>query len=305
VLACVRYGITPTVAFVTLSVAAAMASGQLLPLDLVCHCYYNRCDMTEQKALQAVGYVRVSTDRQAENGPGLAVQERAIRDYCKRQRFRLTTILRDEGVSGTTDPGARPGLSEALELVRDSGTKVLVVPSLDRLARSLTAQEAALAHVWKVGARVFATDTGEILQDDPEDPMRTAMRQMMGVFAQLERGMINARLRRGRREKAEGGGFAYGAPPYGSRAKDGALVPAAEELEAMTLAYALRHEDPPRSYRAIGSALTKAGHSPRRAKRWHPDVVRRLCERAEQARGGSVGSSSKTGAGRSRGGSDG
>jgi DNA invertase Pin-like site-specific DNA recombinase len=232
------------------------------------------------RVIQAIGYVRVSTDRQAESGQGLKVQERAIRDFCKKQGFKVTSILRDEGVSGTTDPGDRPGLSEALELVRDSGTKVLVVPSLDRLARSLTAQEAALAHVWKLGSRVYAVDTGEILQDDPEDPIRTAMRQMMGVFSQLERGMINARLRRGRREKAESGGFAYGSPPYGSRAESGGLVPASEELKAMRLARRMRRNG--RSFREIATALTDAGHRPRRAKTWHPNVVKRLCERAER-----------------------
>ena len=35
-------------------------------------------------------------------------------------------------------------------------------------------------------------DQGEILPDDPEDPMRTAMHQMMGAFAQLDRGMTVA-----------------------------------------------------------------------------------------------------------------
>ena len=53
-----------------------------------------------------------------------------------------------------------------------------------------------------------------VLRDDPDDPMRTAMRQMMGVFSQLERGMITARLRAGRAAKR----YAYGSPPFGWRA---------------------------------------------------------------------------------------
>ncbi|MEU6768108.1 hypothetical protein ABZ916_37100 [Streptomyces sp. NPDC046853] len=55
---------------------------------------------------------------------------------------------------------------------------------------------------------------GEIMPDDPEDPMRTAMRQMMGAFAQLDRGMPVANSRRGLRIKGEKGEYAYGAPPY-------------------------------------------------------------------------------------------
>lgn len=59
-----------------------------------------------------------------------------------------------------------------------------------------------MAQVWKNNGRVFTADQGEILQEDPEDPMRTAMRQMMGVFSELEHSMIVARLRAGRKEKA-------------------------------------------------------------------------------------------------------
>jgi hypothetical protein len=59
---------------------------------------------------------------------------------------------------------------------------------LVRLARTLVVQEAVLGHVWKHTGRVFAVDVGEVLQDDPDDPMRTAIREIMGVFAQRERG---------------------------------------------------------------------------------------------------------------------
>ncbi len=71
-----------------------------------------------------------------------------------------------------------------------------------------------LAQIWKHGGRAFTADAGEV---HPDDPMRTAMRQMMGVFAQLERSMIAARLRHGRREKASQGGYAYGPRPTGGR----------------------------------------------------------------------------------------
>jgi hypothetical protein len=73
------------------------------------------------------------------------------------------------------------------------------VADLLRLARALTVQEVILAQVWAYCAVMFTTDQGEIFRDDPDDPMRTAMRQMAGVLAQLERGMIAFRLRMGKR----------------------------------------------------------------------------------------------------------
>jgi hypothetical protein len=61
--------------------------------------------------------------------------------------------------------------------------RALILAKLDCLARSLTVQEAVLAKVWAAGGLVFAVDHGEVQPDDPDDPARTAFRQMMGVFA--------------------------------------------------------------------------------------------------------------------------
>ena len=168
------------------------------------------------RPLKAVAYVRVSTDRQSEEGFG-TIQHEAVRRWAKLAGHRLVAVHADEGLSGALPATARPGLAAALDMIRTGAADALVLPKLDRLARTLSVQEAALASIWAQGGRVFLPD-GEVLRDDPDDPMRTAMRQMMGVFSQLERGMITARLRAGRAAKASAGGYAYGSPPYGWRA---------------------------------------------------------------------------------------
>jgi DNA invertase Pin-like site-specific DNA recombinase len=216
----------------------------------------------------------VSTNGQAEEGFGLAVQEQAIRRWAKAGKHRLVAVERDEGVSGTVGAEGREGLSQALSAIASGRADALLVLRLDRLARELTVQEAVLAQAWRAGGRVFTVDSGEVLADDPADPMRTAMRQMMGVFAQLERGMIAARLRAGRRMKVEKGGYAFGAPPYGSRAKDGELTPDDAERDAIVLAVGLRRKGA--SLRTICRALTEAGLVPRRGQTWHPTVVARI-----------------------------
>ena len=78
-------------------------------------------------------------------------------------------------------------------------------PGYSRLARALTVQEAALAIAWQAGGRVFTADTGEVLRDDPDDPMRTALRQVVGGVAELDRRMVVKRLRDGRAAKASTG----------------------------------------------------------------------------------------------------
>lgn len=258
--------------------------------------------------MKLVGYVRVSTESQVEEGLGLEVQRRALKQWAKGNGHRLVGIVADEGISGTKDVGERPGLAEALSWIDTGKAEALVVYRLDRLARSLNVQEAALGHVWKEkgppsnrrpGGRVFAVDVGEILQDDPEDPMRTAMRQMMGVFAQLERGMIAARLRSGRRLKAEQGGYAYGAPPLGKKAvkvheEKGNKITrelADDEAERKTLDRILGLRREGASVREIARTLEAEGHKPKRAHsrikgketsgKWNPGTLSRIIARLE------------------------
>lgn len=159
-------------------------------------------------------------------------------------------------------------------MIQSGAADALVVPKLDRLARQLTIQEAALAQAWKHGGRVFACDHGEVQQDDPDDPMRKAMRQMMGVFAELDRGMIVARLRRGRAAKKKSGGYVSGRPRYGLRADNGALVKNAEEQATIKRARTLHGKG--LSLRNIARSLEGEGHRPRSGGSWHPAQVARF-----------------------------
>ncbi|TQN44407.1 DNA invertase Pin-like site-specific DNA recombinase [Blastococcus colisei] len=227
--------------------------------------------------MRVVGYVRVSTREQAEHGLGLDVQERSIRKWAKANGHRLVAIHADAGVSGSNGVEDRIGLPLVLEAVRDGQVDALVVARLDRLARALTVQEATLAAVWRMGGRLFTVDSGEVLPDDPDDPMRTAMRQMVGVFSELERRMVVKRLRDGRRRKAELGGFAFGSPSYGQRAEAGVLVDDEREAAALSRIRELHEEGA--SLRAMAATLTTEGHRPKRSDRWHPQSLARIVAR--------------------------
>jgi len=112
--------------------------------------------------------------------------------------------------------------------------------------------------------------------------MRTAMRQMVGVFAQLERGMIIARMRAGRELKAARGDYAYGAPPFGSRAEGKALVEVPAERE--TLARITELKTAGASLREIATVLDAEGRPPKRGGSWHPETINRALARAEAVR---------------------
>jgi len=121
---------------------------------------------------------------------------------------------------------------------------------------------------------VFAVDTGEVLADDPDDPVRTFVRQILGAVSQLEAGMITRRLRRGREHKASEGGYAQGAPPYGFRAESGQLMPDPEEQRVVLKMIAMR--DSGSSLRDITTSLNNAGLPSKRGGRWHPQTVARV-----------------------------
>jgi DNA invertase Pin-like site-specific DNA recombinase len=222
--------------------------------------------------MRLIGYLRVSTQSQVEGGLGLEVQRQAIAEFCVKHQHSVH-FLADEGVSGTVPLQEREALTDALRMVRAGDANGLIVHRLDRLARLLVVQEAALAAFWASDAVVFEAGAGEIRRDDPEDPYRTALRQITGVVSELERRTVVARMASGRRLKRDRGGYVGGAPRLGLRAEEGVLVPAPAEAETIGRIAALRSAG--LSWRAVIRVLEAEGRKPKRGGSWHPEVARR------------------------------
>ena len=230
--------------------------------------------------MRVAAYLRVSTDRQAEEGLGLEVQEQAIRSWAKERGHRVVAWCRDEGVSGGNGLEGRVGLLDVFDAVKARRVSGLVVYRLDRLARDLMVQEALLADLWRLGVEVFSTSVGEasnLQRDDPDDPSRKFIRRVLGALSEYEREMIVARLRAGRRRKAERGGYAYGSPRYGERAENKDRVIDADEARMVEQVRTWRGEG--HSYREICALLHADGFRPRRAASWQPAVVRKIALR--------------------------
>jgi DNA invertase Pin-like site-specific DNA recombinase len=228
--------------------------------------------------MNLAAYLRVSTDAQTD-GLGLDVQKAAIKAWATSHGHNVSATYVDAGVSGSNGLDTRTGLAEALIALRNDGADGIVVYRLDRLARDLIIQEQLLAEARQRGWAVFSTSPSEAayLEDDPGDPSRKMIRQVLGAVAEYERSMITLRLRSGRARKAQLGGFAGGAPPYGFTAVDGELVEVAEEQE--TLSRIRRDRSGGQSLRAIAESLNAEGLTPRRGRRWHPGVLARLISR--------------------------
>lgn len=216
--------------------------------------------------MRLIAYLRVSSRTQLD-GYGLTVQRTAIKRWAKANGHTITAEIIDEGVSGALEAADRPGLSDALQRLRKPPQAGgLVVAKLDRLARKLTTQEAILALIWREDGRVFTADDGELLKDDPDDIMRTAMRQMVGVFAELDRKTLVKRMRDGRKAKAADGKKATGQYAFGTtgvgKGRDRDAAPHPDEQKAVDRIVELRRAG--ESYRAIAATLDAEGLKTRR-----------------------------------------
>jgi len=231
--------------------------------------------------VKIAGYLRVSTAAQAEEGFGLDVQRDSVKKWAKAHGHKLVVVLADEGVSGVKELDDRPALGDALELVRSGEVEGVVVPKLDRLARDLIVQETLLAEIRRHGGQVFSCMAGEdgYLADDPNDPSRRLIRQVLGAVSEYERSVIALRLRSGRRRKAETGGYAYGRPPVGFVARGRELVASPAEQVALDRIRELKAGGA--SVRQICETLEAEG-IPTKSGRgaWQPAVVGRILKRS-------------------------
>jgi DNA invertase Pin-like site-specific DNA recombinase len=230
---------------------------------------------TKGERMRVVGYVRVSTKVQAK-GESLNDQRDLIEEWAEEQGHEVVAILEDGGESGKLAAEEREGLLAALSMVEAGEVDALVVKSLDRLARALHVQEAVLARVWVSEADTWeALGNRQVLRDDPDDPMRTFVRQVTGAANQLDAGLVTLRLRGGRRSKEKRGGYGGGFVRYGWRVvgkgKDAKLVEVEAEQEVLKRMEAMKETT---SLRGIAATLNAEGITAKGGGPWRHTSVR-------------------------------
>lgn len=219
----------------------------------------------------AVGYLRVSTDEQAESGAGLAAQRAAIEQIAAAKGWTVTAWHTDDGLSGGMSPAERPGLAAALEAVQTGQAERLVVAKMDRLSRryrdAVLLMEAALDEGWPL----YIAD---IDADMTTQSGRLTCR-LLAAIAEDERDRIRTRTREALAAK-RAAGVRLGRPSSLSR-----------EVVARIIA----ERDAGAGYQRIADGLEADGvPTAQGGARWHAATVRRVLAgqdaaaiRAEQA----------------------
>jgi DNA invertase Pin-like site-specific DNA recombinase len=162
---------------------------------------------------KAAVYLRVSTLDQT-----TANQERELRAVADRMGIEIAKVYRDHGISGAKGRDKRPDFDRLCKDAARRQFDIVMAWSVDRLGRSLQDLVGFLSEIHALKVDLYLHQQGL----DTTTPAGKAMFQMMGVFAEFERAIIQERVRAGLRRAKETGtktGKPIGRPTIGLTAK--------------------------------------------------------------------------------------
>src|SRR5207248_3053988 len=143
----------------------------------------------QEAAMKRVAiYLRVSTDKQSTDN-----QKRELQAVADRSGWQIVKFYEDAGISGFKGRDKRPGLDAMMKGVNAKQFDMVATWSVDRLGRSLT-------DLLSILQSLHDKDVGLFLHQQGLDTTTTAgkaMFQLLGVFAEFERGIIRERVNAG------------------------------------------------------------------------------------------------------------
>ncbi len=149
-------------------------------------------------------YCRVSTD-----GQTVENQISELKVAAKRHGWKSVKIFTDEGISGAKGRDGRPGFDALHKAIARKEVDLVAAWSVDRLGRSLQDLVAFLEELQSKGVDLYLHQQGI----DTTTPAGKMLFQMMGVFAEFERTMIQERIHAGL-GRARAKGKALGRPRH-------------------------------------------------------------------------------------------
>ncbi len=152
-------------------------------------------------------YLRVSTGEQTTEN-----QRRELEQVAVRSGWDVVEIYEDAGISGANGREKRPAFDKLLKDASRREFDLVAAWSVDRLGRSLQHLVAFLGELHALKIDLYLHQQGI----DTTTPAGKAMFQMMGVFAEFERAMIQERVKSGL-ARARASGQRLGRPPVAAR----------------------------------------------------------------------------------------
>ncbi len=139
--------------------------------------------------MKAAIYARVSTT----NGQTPKNQLLRLREVAAKAGWTVAEEFVDRGISGAKGRDKRPAFDRLCKAITRRDVDVVMAWSVDRLGRSLQDLVGFLGDLEAVGVDLYLDRQGI----DTTTPGGKALFQMMGVFAEFERAMIQERINAG------------------------------------------------------------------------------------------------------------
>src|SRR3954454_13594890 len=203
--------------------------------------------------MKVYGYTRVSTERQADEGESLDVQQRQIGGYAMMKGLEIGRVFVERGVSGSTHLNERPQ-GAALLAALEPGD-VVITAKLDRMFRSALDALDVLGRLKDRDISLHMVDLGG---DVTGNGISKLVFTILSADADAERDRIRERITDVKADQRQRGRYLGGTVPFGWRVGDnGELVEVPEQQKAIRRARALRAKGT--SLRAIAADLAKRG----------------------------------------------
>jgi DNA invertase Pin-like site-specific DNA recombinase len=146
--------------------------------------------------------------------------------------------------------------------LHSDSVRTVLIERLDRLARNLMVQEAAIADLRKNGFELLSAVEPDLMANDPT---RVLMRQLLGAVAQYDKSQIVAKLRGARMRKRARDGRCEGRKPFGFYEGEPAVLERLRTLRAAGL-----------GFDRIAVQMNAESLPTRTGRPWHGVVINRI-----------------------------
>jgi DNA invertase Pin-like site-specific DNA recombinase len=238
-----------------------------------------------------VGYVRVSTQGQARDGYSLQYQVDEIIKYCKENKLNLIRIYEDRGISGAKvdEEGLtveRESLQNMLADISQSDIRSIIVLNTSRLWRSDMAKVLIQRELKRnqVDVKSIEQLNYSIFNHDPNDFLVNGMLELLDQYQRLE---IALKLGRGRRKKAEQGGYAGGGIAFGYKARKGQKMITVDENKAIVVRrlFELKADYPSWTLKQFAEQLNAEGYKTEQGKAFTKVQIKRIFDHESTYKG--------------------
>lgn len=217
--------------------------------------------------MKAVGYIRVSTDMQAEKGTSLENQVDKIIEFCKTKGFFLENIYEDAGFSGKNTK--RPGFQDMFTRLKRGDISAVVVWHSTRFARNLRDFINHMDVLEKKKIKFYSIE-----EPGMSGSSGKAMRNLMAVFAEYQSDVTGEYTRSVKTNLKKNKKVYCAYPPLGFKNGDGVLIRDPKQMEMVQTITTLKAEG--QSLRQIANYFNSQGITGSKNGKFHASTIQKI-----------------------------